>query len=419
MPDAPEIVGEFEARVNKNRVFVHPDNPRKGNLAIIKESILKHGFYDALKVQRSTGYILAGNHRYKAGVELGMTEFPVIWLDATEEEASALLLVDNKTSDEGEYDKVALEAILSAYKSRTGTIAGTGYTDKELDKLIREVSRGKGKDAVPEAQMDRADELQAKWKVKPGDIWTAGDHRIGCGDVLDDKFRSMLLDGGEASLVVTDPPWNVNYGATKHPTWKQRSIQNDNLGAEFKPWMTKVAEVYANAMKPGALIYMFMSAQEWGTLMDIMRPAFHWSSTIIWAKDQLVLSRKDYHTQYEPFYYGWKNGAPRLVVVEDRSVSDVWFFDRPNRSEEHPTMKPVELFQKAIKLSSTPGDLVLDFFSGSGTCCVACQLEERKCVCMDIEPKYVSVLLERLTDMGLECVLSYECPPKAESLTQS
>ena len=210
MPESPEIVGEFEARVHKSKVFVHPDNPRKGNLAIIKESIQKHGFYDALKVQRSTGYILAGNHRYKAGVELGMTEFPVIWLDANEEEASALLLVDNKTSDEGEYDKIALEAILSAYKSRTGTIAGTGYTDKELDKLIREVSRGKGKDAVPEAQMDRADELQAKWKVKPGDIWTAGDHRIGCGDVLDDKFRSMLMDGGEAHLVVTDPPWNVN-----------------------------------------------------------------------------------------------------------------------------------------------------------------------------------------------------------------
>lgn len=406
MPEnaTPRVSGEYEL-VYKDRLFVHPDNPRKGNIDLIKKSIQAHGFYDSLVVQKITGYILAGNHRFKAGCELGMDWFPVQWVDCDDIQASEILLMDNKSSDEGKYDPVAMEALLASIKSQRGNLGATGYSDKELDALIRQNQRDKKKDEAPDADMDRADELQEKWKVEKGQIWTAPGCRIACGDMLDDALRTRLLQGELANMAATDPPWNVDYGATRHPSWKQRKIENDDLKEDFGPWIRKVAEVYASSVKEGAPVYLFMSAQEWGTIMDAMGSAFHWSSTIIWAKDQLVLSRKDYHTQYEPIWYGWRKGAPRLVKVEDRSISDLWEFERPHKSEEHPTMKPVPLMQRAVSLSSTPGDLVVDFFSGSGATCCACVLEDRRCACMDLEPKYVSVLLERLSQMGLNCVL--------------
>jgi DNA modification methylase len=194
----------------------------------------------------------------------------------------------------------------------------------------------------------------------------------------------------------------VAYGESSHPSWKQRSIANDNLGAEFPAFASRFSSVIADVLLPGAPIYMAMSAQEWPVIHAALTEAgFHWSSTIIWVKDHAVLSRKDYHTRYEPLWYGWKDGAARLTPLDDRSQNDVWEIPRPTRSEEHPTMKPVELVARALANSSKVGDRVFDPFLGSGTTAVAAEQTGRACYGIELEPKYVAVTLERLEGLGL------------------
>lgn len=141
-------------------------------------------------------------------------------------------------------------------------------------------------------------------------------------------------------------------------------------------------------------------------MLTLSDNGFHWSSTIIWNKDRLVLSRKDYHTKYEPIWYGWKEGEARLCPLLDRKQSDVWDFERPTRSDEHPTMKPVALVAKAIKNSSHKGNLVLDLFGGSGTTLIACEETDRDCCMMELDPKYVDVIITRWENMtGEKAVL--------------
>ena len=150
------------------------------------------------------------------------------------------------------------------------------------------------------------------------------------------------------------------------------------------------------ASKEGAITYVVMSAQEWGNLMLTLKENnYHWSSTIIWKKDRLVLSRKDYHTQYEPIFYGWKEGAPRLHPLKDRKQSDVWDIERPHVSEEHPTMKPIELISRAVLNSSNRGDAVLDLFAGSGSTLIACEQTNRINFSMELDPHYCQVIINR------------------------
>ena len=200
-----------------------------------------------------------------------------------------------------------------------------------------------------------------------------------------------------ADMVFTDPPWNVDYGGSSHPSWKQRTIQNDKMETDdFKDFMMKSFNCMNIASKDGCMTYIVMSAQEWGNMMlSLTENDYHWSSTIIWNKDHLVLSRKDYHTKYEPIWYGWKEGEARLHPLTDRKQSDVWDFDRPTKSEEHPTMKPVELVAKAIKNSSNHDDIILDLFGGSGTTIIASEQTDRSCYMMELDPKYVDVIINR------------------------
>jgi DNA modification methylase len=152
----------------------------------------------------------------------------------------------------------------------------------------------------------------------------------------------------------------------------------------------------ASVSEPGAMTYVVMSAQEWGSVMTAMKEAgYHWSSTVIWAKDRLVLSRKDYHTQYEPIWYGWLDGEKRLCPLQDRNQSDLWQFERPSKSAEHPTMKPIALAAKAVSNSSRTGDAVLDFFGGSGTTLLACEQRGRVNYSMELDPKYCDVIVTR------------------------
>jgi DNA modification methylase len=220
-----------------------------------------------------------------------------------------------------------------------------------------------------------------------------------CGDSVSLDDVGELMQGKQADAVFTDPPWNVNYGAVKEGNkqgYKVRTIENDNMGEDFTPWMNAVFSTMSAYSKDGCMTYVVMSAQEWGGLMNTLKDnGYHWSSTIIWNKDHLVLSRKDYHTKYEPIWYGWKEGESRLHPLADRKQSDVWDIDRPTKSEEHPTMKPIQLCAKAVENSSNKGDIILDLFLGSGSTLIACEQTDRICYGMELDPKYVDVIRKR------------------------
>jgi DNA modification methylase len=208
------------------------------------------------------------------------------------------------------------------------------------------------------------------------------------------------MDGQLADMVFTDPPWNVNYGAVDKGNamgYKPRTILNDHMTDDkWDDFVTGICSALFASSKPGCPIYVVMSAQEWPVLDKCLRQAgFHWSSTIIWAKDRLVLSRKDYHTQYEPIWYGWNESAARLVNVEDRKQSDLWNIERPSKSELHPTTKPVELIERALNNSSKPNANVLDLFGGSGSTMIACEKLGRTNFSMELDPKYCDVIVKR------------------------
>jgi DNA modification methylase len=177
-------------------------------------------------------------------------------------------------------------------------------------------------------------------------------------------------------------------------------MNNDNLGEKFPAFIQVAVKNIWDFCVPGAVLYLVMGAQEWPTIDKALREkGFHWSSTIIWVKDQLVLSRKDYHTQYEPLWYGWKSDSARAREVVDRKQSDVWMIDRPKVSEDHPTEKPLELVERSLTNSSLPGDLVFDPFSGSASTLIASERTGRRCVACDNDPAYVAVGLERWSKM--------------------
>lgn len=375
--------------INRNveELIPYERNPRKNDEAVkyVKASIEQFGFKVPIVID-ANGVIVAGHTRLKAAKKLGMKEVPCIVADdLTPEQVKAFRLADNKTAEIAEWNVELLNTELLDLEANFD-MADFGFE-------ITPPFEGNDDDFDADAVADAIEEPITKL----GDIWTLGRHRLMCGDSTDRETVDRLMDGQKADMVFTDPPWNVNYGASDHPSWKQRSIMNDSMSTEdFKIFLDKSFARLNEAVKPGAMTYVVMSAQEWGSNMQALEEAgFHWSSTIIWNKDHLVISRKDYHTKYEPIWYGWKEGAARLAPLEDRKQSDVWDFDRPIKSEEHPTMKPVALVERAVGNSSKRDNIVLDLFGGSGTTIIACERLGRDCRMMELDPKYCDVIVKR------------------------
>jgi len=279
-------------------------------------------------------------------------------------------------------------------------------TRREMAFLIEMLGEGEGEaqageEGDAEPQIDKAAELQAEWGTELGQLWHIGEHRLLIGDCTVGENVARLMGGEKAEICWTDPPWNVAYGENiqkgNPQGWKHRSIANDNLGKDFVNFAQLFCSTIYGVLVDGGMLYMAMSAQEWGTIMTTLDNAgFHWSSTIIWNKDQLVMSRKDYHTKYEPIWYGWAGNSPRVHPLEDRKQSDVWDIPRPKRSDEHPTMKPVELVSRSLSNSSGNHSIAFDPFLGSGTTMVAAHNLGRKCYGMELSPAYGAVILQRM-----------------------
>ncbi len=359
---------------------------QKADLATIENSIREFGMCDPIGIWSDQNIVVEGHGRLLALKALGHTEAPCIRLDhLTDEQRRAYALAHNKTAEMSEWDFDLLPGELDDILDIDMTAFGFEFDIEEEEPEVHED--------------DYEVEVPEEPKAKRGDIYQLGNHRLMCGDSTSIDDVEKLMDGGKADMGFTDPPWNVNYGAVEKGNaqgYKPRTILNDFMGTEdFKDFMNMAFASLNFSMKDGAMTYVVMSAQEWGNMMlTLAQNNYHWSSTIIWNKDSLVLSRKDYHTKYEPIWYGWKEGT-RLCPLEDRKQSDVWDIPRPKKSEEHPTMKPVELVARAIRNSSKPGDVVIDLFGGSGTTLIASEETNRCCRMMELDPKYVDVIINR------------------------
>ena len=380
-----------------------PDwNPRQiteEELTKLETSLKEFGYIEPIIVNDVNNHIVGGNQRCKALRQLGYEEVDVVYVhieDLAKEKACNVAL--NKIS--GDWDNDKLKVVLEEIELSPIDISLTGFDDIELTEM--EIYEEPSMEDIVEDDYEVDDEIETD--IQHGDLFRLGNHYLLCGDsTLEADVEKLLSASGEREsidMVFTDPPWNVNYGDVEEGNprgRKTRTIINDYMETdEFKEFMNKVFQNMNKASKGGCVTYVVMSAQEWGNLMLTLKDnGYHWSSTIIWKKDRLVPSRKDYHTQYEPIFYGWKEGAPRLHPLDDRKQSDVWDIERPHVSEEHPTMKPIELVSRAVLNSSNVGDKVLDLFGGSGSTLISCEQTNRINYSMELDPHYCQVIINR------------------------
>lgn len=363
----------------------------------LKNSITEFGYVEPVIWNKKTGNVVGGHQRLSVLKHLGEKEVDCIVVDMDLQKEKALNIALNKIS--GQWDVPLLTDLLKDLDDSGFNVSLTGFDANELDDLFKDDIQ----DAVKEDDdfdIDKEIDKIKETRTKLGDIWHIGKHKLMCGDSTKKEDVVALVGDKKATCVFTDPPWNVDYGGASHPSWKQRSIMNDSMTTEqFGEFLTKAFVSLKEVLVEGAMVYVVMSGQEWGNIMQVMdKSGYHWSSTIIWAKDTLVLSRKDYHTQYEPIWYGWLNGT-RACPLEDRKQSDLWQIPRPKKSEEHPTMKPIELVARALMNSSHKHDVVIDLFGGSGTTIMASEQTGRECCMMELDPKYCDVIVNRYINL--------------------
>ena len=303
----------------------------------------------------------------------------------------------------GQFDFDALESFSMPVLMEAGFDSEyLAQVNKDADKLKGLLSGGEADPVDAEPQIDRAAELNEKWGVVTGDLWKIGDHRLLCGDSTKREDVERAMGGENAEMVWTDPPYGVNYGEKldEHNAmgYKVRTIENDNLPpAELEVFIRSALSNASEFCIDGAAIYVACPA---GTLLPTIINAFVGSGFdfrwgLIWLKDQIVLSRADYHFKHENILYGWKPGAAHYFI-DDRKQTSVFEYPRPKKSEEHPTMKPVELIQHMLRNSSRPGGLVIDMFGGSGSTMLAAQNEKRAARLVELSPNYCAVILERM-----------------------
>lgn len=373
----------------------HPD----AQVAQIAASIREFGWGSPILVDGSNN-VIAGHGRLLAARKLGMNEVPVVSMDhLSDTQRRALILADNKIGENASWENDLLGLELAELKDAGFDLALTGFSSEEWDALIagEETSEDglTDDDAVPEVTENPIS--------RTGDIWLLGEHKLICGDATKPEDYEALLGDELVDMTFTDPPYNVNYANTAKDKMrgKNRPILNDNLGIEFGTFLVAACKNVLNVTK-GA-VYIAMSSSELDTLQAAFREAGgRWSTFIIWAKNTFTLGRADYQRQYEPILYGWREGADHFWCGA-RDQGDVWNIKKPHKNDLHPTMKPVELVERAVRNSSKTKDLVLDPFGGSGTTLIACEKAGRRARLIELDPKYVDVIVKRWQEFtGLE-----------------
>ena len=368
-----------------NNARTHSDE----QVAQIAASIREFGWTNPILVDGERG-LIAGHGRLKAARVLGLTQVPVIELaHLSAAQKRAYVLADNRLAENAGWDKELLALELSELQTSEFDLGLLGFSDDELDDLLNSGDKEglTDDDSVPEVQ-----EVAV---TQPGDVWLLGQHRLLCGDSTKADDLNKLMREELADMAFTDPPYNVNYANTAKDKLrgKNRPILNDNLGDDFGTFLTDACANLLSVTK-GA-VYIAMSSSELDTLQAAFRAAGgKWSTFIIWAKNTFTLGRADYQRQYEPILYGWRDGADHFWCGA-RDQGDVWQIKKPAKNDLHPTMKPVELVERAILNSSKSRDIVLDLFGGSGTTLIAAEKTGRQARLIELDPKYVDVIVRR------------------------
>ena len=362
----------------------YENNPRDNDDAVdaVANSIKEFGWQQPIVVDNE-GVIIAGHTRYKAAQKLGLKTVPVVVAkDLSKEQVKAYRLADNKSGELADWDMDLLNDELD--QIRDIDMSDFGFDD--LDSLELEDA-----DTAKDDNFDEATPTEPK--SKSGQIYQLGRHRLMCGDSTNKSDVKELMGGYQADLLLTDPPYNVDY------TGKQKSkmkIDNDHLeNDEFYKFLSSAFSNAKQVMKAGAAYYVwYASSQAINFNKALNDNGLKVREELIWKKNQIVMGRQDYQWQHEPCLYGWNEDGSH-AWYSDRKQSTILSFDKPQRSDLHPTMKPIPLFDYQIKNSSKAGDIVLDLFGGSGTSIMACEQDGRTCYTMEFDPKYVDVIIKR------------------------
>lgn len=374
-----------------------PYNPRKRlkpgdrEYEKLKKSISEFGYVDPVIWNSRTRNVVGGHQRLIVLQDLGQTKCQVSVVDLPEDKEKALNLALNKIS--GEWDLPMLKDLLVELDTGNFDIELTGFDEDEIRDLMTQVG---GQPEVAEDDFDAQAEADKIVEpiTKTGDVWLLGKHRVMCGDSTKKEDVGRLMGSLRANMVFTDPPYNVDYGSSKNPRHKIRKIQNDSMADDA--WISFNQAIIENikAYYSGGDCYVWGASGPDGMRQRLLfiDNGFHWSATIIWKKQQLVLSPAKYQRMYEPCFYGW---TEKSTFWADRKQTEVWMFDRPLNSKLHPTMKPISVCGYGIENSSKPEDCVLDLFLGSGSTLLACEQLGRICYGMEIDPIYCDVIVKR------------------------
>ena len=350
----------------------------------LRSSLREFGFINPVIIDRDFG-VIAGHGRILAAKEEGITEVPCVFADhLTEAQKKAYIIADNRMAMDAGWDEELLRVEIEALQAEAFDLSLTGFDEKELADLF-------GDDAeVQEDDFDVDAELEKPVITKQGDVWTLGRHRLVCGDSTKAETYDVLMQGQKANLVVTDPPYNVNYEGTAG------KIKNDNMASEkFYEFLFDAFSNMANVMADDASIYVFHADTEGLNFRRAFSDAgFYLSGCCIWMKPSLVLGRSPYQWRHEPCLYGWKKNGKHQWYA-DRKQTTIWEFDKTKKNTDHPTMKPIPLLAYPIRNSSMSNTLILDPFSGSGSTLIACEQTDRSCFTIELDEKYCDVIVKR------------------------
>ena len=351
----------------------------------LKRSIEQFGYVEPVIWNQTTGRVVGGHQRLKVLIDMGITEVECVVVELSEEKEKALNVALNKIS--GDWDKEKLALLIADLQGADFDVSLTGFEPAELDALFKDSM----KDGIHDDDFDVEEELKKPAMSKLGDVWTLGRHRMVCGDATNADDVNLLMAGLRANLIVTDPPYNVAYQSADG-----KSIQNDSMAdGNFYEFLLAAFRNMAAHLAEGGSAYIFHADTEGLNFRRAFKEAgFHISGVCIWVKNSLVLGRSPYQWQHEPVLFGWlPNGKHKWFA--DRKQSTIWNFDKPKKSAQHPTMKPIPLLAYPIKNSSAPNGVVMDLFGGSGSTLMACEETDRVCRTMELDPRYASVIVMR------------------------
>ena len=365
-------------------------NPRKdlkpgdAEYEKLKRSIEQFGYVEPVIWNQTTGHVVGGHQRLKVLMDMGMTEVDCVVVAMDEEKEKALNIALNKIS--GDWDKDKLALLIADLQGADFDVSLTGFEPAEIDDLFKDTL----KDGIKDDDFDVGAELAQPTMTKLGDIWTLGRHRLICGDSTKAETYDLLMGSTKANLVITDPPYNVNYEGSAG------KIKNDNMTDEaFYNFLLDAYTQMHSAMADDASIYVFHADTEGLNFRRAFADAgFYLSGCCIWKKQSLVLGRSPYQWQHEPCLYGWKKSG-KHQWYDDRKQTTIWNFDKPKHSKEHPTMKPIPLLTYPIKNSSAPNGVVMDLFGGSGSTLIACEQTDRICYTVELDEKFCDVIVKR------------------------